>query len=363
MKLSRTLAALGVSAGALAALATPALASSPQVTVTLTTGGSRTMNLYEADGTTPLTTTDLSTGSSNFVAQVQDATYTNQAFTVQSTMTNLYPYSNNAYQCTARPFIPSSAVSLSSPSGLLTVAGVSAATTPVFTLTGTLTSSNVPGLLSTVTLATTDNPPTTAVGVLPTTPLTQTALTGSGGSLFGSTLSGVESKLPVSLSTPNTGGAFANPDAHSTCDPSATGATPVQIMHGTANPTGLVGDLINQISTAVCNTNNTTLGTDPTLSALICAGYLTNNAVSTAVQSNSTLMAALGGLAGLTPTNLTDIENTLTAPLTSTALSLLSGATSQSGTYDSSPSLVVTVPSGSSGTYEGVMTVTLVDGQ
>lgn len=361
MKLARTLTALGVSAGALAALAAPALATSPQVTITLSTGGTRTMSLYEPDGTTPLTATDLSTGSSNFIAQVQDATYTNQAFTVQSTMTNLYPYSNNAYQCTARPFVPSSAVTLSSPSGLLTVAGVSAATTPVFTLTGTLTSANVPGLLSTVTLATTDTPPTTADGVLPTTPLSQTALTGTGSSLFGSTLSGVQSKLPVDVSSPSTGGPFTNPDVHSTCDPGATNATPVQVMHGTANPTGLVGDLISQISTATCNT--TPLGTDPTLTALICAGYLTNNAVSTAVQSNTTLMTALGGLTGLTTTNLTDIENTLTAPLTSTALSLLSGTTSQSGTYDSSPSLVVTVPSGSIGTYQGIMTVTLVDGQ
>lgn len=361
MKLSRTLAALGVSGGVLAALATPALATSPQVTVTLTTGGTRTMNLYEPDGTTQLQSTDLSTGSSNFVAQVQDATYTNTPFTVQATMTNLYPYAGGSYQCTARSDIPSSAITLSSPSGLLTVAGVSAATTPVFTLTGTLTSADVPGLLSSVTLATTDVPPTTADGVLPSTPLSQSALTGSSGSLFGSTLSGVESKLPISLSTPTTGGAFTTPDPHPTCDPSLPAGQAVQVMHGTANPTGLVGDLISQISAATCK--STPLGTDPTLSALICAGYLTNNAVSTAVQSNSTLMTALGGLTGLTTTNLTDIENTLTAPLTTTALSVLSGATSQSGTYDSSPSLVVTVPSTATGTYEGIMTVTLVDGQ
>lgn len=356
MKVSRRLAVLGLGAAALAAASTPALASN-SVNVSLTASGTRTLNLYEPDGKTLLTATDLSSGSSNFIAQVQDSAYNNQAFTVQGTMSNLYPYSGSSYNCNGTP-IPSSAISLSSPSGLLTVGGVSAALTPVFTMSGQLTNATIAliPLASPVTLT-----GTTVNGTLPTTPISQSTLTGSSAAnLFGSTLSSVDSSLPINLSTPGTGGAFTNPDVHPTCQPSvSTAATPVQMMHGAANPTGLVADLITEISTATCS--GTALGMAPALSRLVCAGYLTDNAVSTALQANTTLMNDLGGLVGLTA-NLGTIEDTIQAPLDSTNLSLLSGATSQSGNYDASPSLQVKVPSGSDGTYKGVMTVTLVDG-
>lgn len=357
MKFSRKLAALGAGTAVLAALATPALAG--PVNVSLTTGGGRTLALYEPDGTTPLTATNLTSGSSNFIAQVADSGYTNGPFTVQATMSNLYSYAGASYVCSS--YIPSSAITLSSPSGLLTVGGVSAAATPVFTMTGVLTNTLLPLIpsLSPVTLT-----GTTVDGVLPTTPISQSTLTGSSATnLFGSTLSGVESQLPVNLSTPSAGGAFTNPDVHPTCDPSVTSTpTPVQIMHGAANPAGLLNDLVSEITAATCSATGTAvaLGSTPTLSQLICAGYLTSSAVSTVLQANTTLMTDLGGLTGLTA-NLATIESNITASVSSTAMSLLAGATTQSGNYSSSPSLAVTVPSTASGTYKGLMTVTLLD--
>lgn len=351
MKLSRRLAALGLGTGLLASLAAPAMAST-SVNVSLSTpADQRTLNLYEPNGSTPLTSTDLSSGSSNFIAQVVDNGYSDTSFTVQATMSNLYSYVNGSYQCSATP-IPSSAITLSSPSGLLTVGGVSAAVTPVFQMIGTLTSSLLPGLTTSIPLT-----GTLVDGTLPTTPLSQSTLTGSSAtSLFGTTLSGVEGNLPVSLSTPATGTAFTNPDAQPTCDPNATNATPAQIMHGTANPAGLLNDLISEITT--------TVGTaSPTLQQLVNAGYLTSSAVSAVLEQNTTLMNALGGLSGLTAdlsTILNDITTSISASGTN-PMSLLSGATSQSGNYEASPTLAVTVPPGAAGSYQGLMTVTLLD--
>jgi hypothetical protein len=348
----RRLAALGLGTALLAAFAAPAMASTA-VNVSLSTpANQRTLNLYQPNGSTPLTSTDLSTGSSNFIAQVVDNGYSDTSFTVQATMSNLYSYVNGAYQCSATP-VPSSAITLSSPSGLLTVGGVSAAVTPVFQMIGTLTSTQLPVLgTSTVNLT-----GTTVDGTLPTTPISQSTLTGSSAtSLFGSTLSGVEGDLPVSLSAPATGTAFTNPDVQPTCDPNATGATPAQIMHGTANPTGLLSDLVSEITAAVGTAT-------PTLQQLVTAGYLTSSAVSAVLAQNTTLMNALGGLTGLT-SDLSTILGDITSSISSSGtnpMSLLSGATSQSGNYESSPTLAVTVPSTATGTYQGVMTVTLLD--
>ena len=352
MKLSRRLAALGLGTGLLASLAAPAMAST-SVNVSLSTpADQRTLNLYEPNGSTPLTSTDLSSGSSNFIAQVVDNGYSDTSFTVQATMSNLYSYVNGSYQCSATP-IPSSAITLSSPSGLLTVGGVSAVVTPVFQMIGTLTSTQLPVLGT----STVDLTGTLVDGTLPTTPLSQSTLTGSTAtSLFGTTLSGVESNLPVSLSTPATGTAFTNPDVHPTCDPNATNATPAQIMAGTANPAGLLNDLISEITTAVGTAS-------PTLQQLINAGYLTSSAVSAVLEQNTTLMNDLGGLSALTA-DLSTILNYITTSISASGtnpMSLLSGATSQSGNYEAAPTLAVTVPANAAGAYQGVMTVTLLD--
>ncbi|HET7522655.1 MAG TPA: hypothetical protein VFJ79_00780, partial [Acidimicrobiales bacterium] len=141
MKLTvRKLAAVGAGAAMLGLLSIPAYGAGVDVTFN-SSGGSRTLFLYQPDGSTPLTATDLSSGTSNFIAKVQDSNYTNNGFKVQATMSNLYGFANNTYNCSA--VVASSKVTLSSPTGLLTVAGVSANLAPVFTVVGTLTSANI----------------------------------------------------------------------------------------------------------------------------------------------------------------------------------------------------------------------------
>ncbi len=347
MRVKTKLVIVGTSLVALAAAVAPAMAS---VNVQLTTtSGTRTLNLYKSDGTTPLTSTDLSSGASNFIAQVVDSSYSNNGFKVQATMSNLYGFANSAYNCNS--VVPSSAITLSSPTGLLSVAGVNANLTPVFTLVGTLTPLNVLGLTSSVPI----NLPVN--GLLPSTPpnvqnpLSQSQLTGSGvTNLIGSTLSTLESRLPVSLGTAGLGGNFPNPDVHPTCDATATNASQVPIMTSTADPTGVLGDLQSLIQSTVGSVA-------PTVSQLISSGYLTSSDVSTALQGVSGLVSQLG-LGGLT-SQLTNIEGLLTA--TVSTVTTLPGSLLQSGNYTSSPSLAVNTSGIPAGTYKGVMTVTLVD--
>ena len=346
MRLTGKLVAVGTAAAALALLAGPAFGAGVDVLYS-SNGGSRTLYLYEPDGTTSLASTDLSSGASNFIAKVQDSSYSNNGFKVQATMSNLYSYANGTYTCSS--MVPSSAVSLSSPTGLLTVAGVTANLTPVFTVVGTLTGTNIsdPLLLTPVTVNNTID------GLLPAAqnPLTQSQITGSSvTNLIGSTLANVAGTLPVDLATTGLGGAFTTPDVHPTCDTTATGAMQRQIMDGTADPTGLLPNLQSLMST--------TLGTsDPTLTQLIGAGYLTSSQVSTMLQGITGLVNQLG-LPGLT-NDLASIENVLTASITS--VTGLPGSLIQSGSYSSSPDLSINTSGIPAGSYKGVMTVTLID--
>ena len=355
MRRTAKLAILGASVAALAGVAAPAIAAGP-VAVSLNAGGTRTLNLYQSDGKTQLQSLDLTSGAGNFIAQVVDSTYTNKGFKVQATMTNLYPFANNAYNCNGTPIVPSSAVTLSSPSGLLTLGGVSSALTPVFTVTGTLG-----GAVDPLLAASPVNINSLMNGQLPLPgTLSQTQLTGNpAANLVGNALATVESKLPVPFDTSSLGGPFTNPDVHP-CDLNpGQAATQVQVMDGVSNPVGLLGDVLNQITSLPGVTGNPPTAT---LTQLINGGFLTPSQVSSVLQGVTSLVTALGGLTQLT-NDLPAIENTLTAVLNTTNVSLLSGATSQSGTYSSSPGLAVNTSniSGLSGTYKGVMTVTLLD--
>lgn len=341
----RKLAAVGAGAAMLGLLSIPAYGASVDVLFS-SNGGSRTLSVLQPDGSTPLTSTDLSSGTSNFIAKVQDSGYTNNGFKVQATMSNLYGFANNTYNCSS--VVPSNAVSLSSPTGLLTVAGVSANLAPVFTVVGTLTGVNIsdPLLVNPVTVNNTID------GILPATqnPLTQSQLTGSSvTNLIGSTLTAVESKLPVSLDTSGLGGAFTSPAAHPTCDAAATGATQVPVMSGTADPTGVLADLQSLMTG--------TVGANPTLAQLISAGYLTSSQVSTMLQGINGLVNQLG-LTQLA-SDLPAIENVLTASISS--VTTLAGSLIQSGTYSSSPDLTINTSGIPAGSYKGLMTVTLID--
>lgn len=362
MKLTaRKMAAVGAGAAMLALLAGPAFGANVDVLFS-SNGGSRTLSLFQPDGSTPLTSTDLSSGTSNFIAKVQDTNYSNNGFKVQATMSNLYGFANNTYNCSS--VVPSSKVSLSSPTGLITVGGVSANLAPVFTVVGTLTGGlggNLPDplLLTPVNVGTSAN--NTINGVLPQslTPLTQSQLTGSSlTNLIGSTLSGALNKLPLNLdlNQADLGGGFTSPDVHPTCDASATNATQRQIMSSTADPTGLLSVVQGLITTA--------LGTStPTLTQLINGGFISSSQVSTMLQniipagSAPSLVGQLT-LTGLT-NDLTTIEGDLTANITS--VTALAGSLIQSGSYSSSPDLSINTAGIPAGSYKGVMTVTLLD--
>lgn len=339
------LAIIGASVAALAgAVAAPAMAGSVSVTMS-TTSGTRTLNLYQPDGTTPFTSSDLSKGASNFIAQVVDSSYSNNGFKVQATMSNLYGFANNTYNCNVS--VPSSAIDLSSPTGLLSLAGVNANLTPVFTLVGTLTPLNVLGLLSSVPINLPIN------GLLPgsLSPVSQSQLTGlSATNLIGSTLASVESKLPVSLGTTGLGGNFTAPDAHPTCPGGGVNPTQVQIMNSAADAGGVLGPLQSLIQGV--------LGTStPTVTQLISGGFLSSSAVSSALQTVGGLINQLG-LGGLTSA-LSTIEGLLNVNLSS--LTIAPTSLVQSGNYSSSPNLAVNTAGIPAGTYKGVMTVTLLD--
>jgi hypothetical protein len=343
------LAIIGASVAALAgAVAAPAMAGSVSVTMS-TSSGTRTLNLYQPDGTTPLTSSDLSTGASNFIAQVVDSSYSNNGFKVQATMSNLYGFANNTYNCNVS--VPSSAINLSSPTGLLSLAGVNANLTPVFTMTGTLlgtlSGGSILGLLNSVPINLPIN------GLLPgsLSPLSQSQLTGlNATNLIGSTLAGVESKLPVSLGTTGLGGSFTSADAHPSCPGGGVNPTQVQIMNSAADPGGVLAQLQSLIQGV--------LGTaTPTVTQLIGGGFLSSSAVSSALQTVSGLINQLG-LGGLTGA-LSTIEGLLNVNLSSLAISPTSLV--QSGNYSSSPNLAVNTAGIPAGTYKGVMTVTLLD--
>jgi len=350
MRAKAKLAIVGGSVAALAAVAiAPAVAS---VNVQLTTSsGTRTLNLYKSDGSTPLTSSDLSSGASNFIAQVTDSSYSNKGFNVQATMSNLYAFAGGQYNCNSS--VPSSAITLSSPPSLLTLGGVSANLTPVFQLSGTLNSTVIPLLGLTTVNFDTLSPPAVVNGVLPASlnpPLSQSQLTGSNvTNLVGSTLNSVLNKLPVNLSNNPLGGNFGTADVHPTCDPTATGASQVQIMDWAADPAGVLAD-VKSLITGIT-------GAAPTLTTLINDGLLSSTDVSTALQGVPSLVSALG-IPGIT-SNLTTIENTLTATISN--VTTLANSLVQSGSYTSSPTLSVNTSGIPAGTYKGVMTVTLID--
>jgi hypothetical protein len=123
------------------------------------------------------------------------------------------------------------------------------------------------------------------------------------------------------------------------------------MMSGTADPTGVLSDLQSLIQTTVGSAA-------PSVTTLITDGYLTNNAVSTALQTVNALVNDLG-LSGLTGSNLTTLEGYLTGAISS--VTTLAGSLVQTGNYSSSPTLAVNTSGIPAGTYKGVMTVTLLD--
>ena len=336
-------AALGAGIVAISAGAVPASAQSGTVTVSLNTSGpsatGRTLMLYDTAGQA-LSALDLSTGTKSFVAQVSDSGYSLNGFNVQASMSNLYGYYNSAWNCSA--VIPASAVSLTSPSSLLDVSGLSSGLTPQFVLNGTLTTVLGP-LLTTLGLgsAVVTNAPVTGLAQT----LSQASLAaGNTGQLVGSTVSSLSSSLPLQAVT-GAGGAFTNPAADpsgANCGQSGSSATNVPVMSSTANAAGISVDLQGLLAKL------------PNMSAtqLITAGYLDSNSVMSAVSTVLNIPLNL-----LTP-YVSSIENTLIGSLAGTPLA--TGLTSDSGSYSSSPAVTVNTSGVPAGSYKGTMTITEV---
>lgn len=346
MKFSnRKLAAVGVTAAMLGLLAGPAFGQSNGVNVTLLTAGpngGRTLELFNDSGQT-LTGLDLSSGTNSFVAKVVDSNYAEKGFTVQATMSNLYGYNSGTGQYTCTSKVPSSAVTMSSPGGL-EVSGLGASVTPNFILNGSL--SSVSALLTGVVLDSTNGQ---IQGIAQT--LNQSQLLGStnAGSLFGSTLNSLINSLPVQVSTA-AGGPFTNPAADpagAACGVAGANATPVTMMTGTANAAGLLADFQALLTTV-------TGSSTPSVATLISQGYLDPNAVT------SLLLTVTGlPLSQLTPL-LPSIESTLTGTLNSVT-PLVSTVTSVSGNYSSNPGVAINTSGVPAGSYQGLMTITLMD--
>ena len=351
------LAVIGTTVAALAAAtAAPALAASSGVPVSFASaapGGTRTLVLDDTQGNA-LTALDMSSGTNSFIAKVLDSNnYVNKGYTVQATMSNLYGFNSGTGTWNCNQVVPSSKLSLTSPSSLLNVTGLAAGLTPVFSLSGNL--SGILGGLLGLGSGTISGSPVTGLAQS----LTQGNLVGAGntGNLFGSTLTGLLGQLPIGILGNTTGSAFTNPDIDPTgsnCNivTSGTNATQVPVMSGTANGSGLLSDVTNLVE-SLTGTTGTGL---PNATQLISAGLLNQGSVLSLVCS--VLSIACNLLSGL---QITNILNTLTDNLTTSPLTLLSGVTGQSGTYSSQPGMAINTSGITAGGYKGTMTVTLVD--
>lgn len=357
MRTKVRLAVIGASVVMLAGGTLSAFADT--VTVSFNGGtGTRTLELRDLQGNN-LTNLDMSGGTNSFVAKVVDSSFTNTGYTVQAEMSNLYGYdaASNTWNCSQE--IPSSKLALSSPSGLLSVNGVIGYVTPVFNLSGDL--SSVLGLAPGVGQIT--NQPVTGQALS----LTQSELTAlSSSNLIGSTLAQAMTRLPMSIAS-GAGGAFSTPAADpsgSNCGISTgSNATNVQVMSGAPDASGLLSDVeaIVQSATNTAAPTATDLVADGvdstgvcTTATAGCTAFLTVNQVlamvSTALGTNSSL---------LTSSQVTGILNTLTTTVGS-GITLVSTATGQSGNYSSQPAMAINTSGIGAGSYSGQMTVTLI---
>jgi hypothetical protein len=344
----RKVTAAVVAGGAIALLAGgagPAHASSGAVVVTLSSGappasGGRTLNLYDITGA-PLSTLDLSSGSGSFQASVTDSDYSQTGFTVTATMSNLYGYSNGAYTCSQE--VPSSKVSLTSPSGLLEATGISGTAVPTFTFSGDLTSILGTTLLGQVNLLSADITNMAVTGLNQSLDQAQLA-GGKTGPLIGAALQSAGATLPISLSTAQ-GGPFTNPaaDPSGACGVTGTNATSEPIESGSADTVGLTSDLAQAVNA---------LANPVTAATLVSDGWVSANSVITAVSTTLGIPST-----DLTPT----MQSSILGALTPTVSGASAGQETVSGQYSATPVLNVDTAAVPSGAYQGLMTVTLAD--
>lgn len=311
------------------------------VTVTAL-AGTRTLNVLSLTGG-PLNGLVLGTGHAGaFLTNVTDVGYQNVGYQVTAELSNLYPYDAKSgsynFQGTS---IPSNAVSLGFPTtNPLDLTNVASDVTPVIQLTGDLSGftasllTQLGGLLTlpssiTTTLSTTVDGATTPVS-----------------NAVKEILDGLANDLPIQLQT-GSGGSFTNPGPLTGVSgaPAPQGTpTDLLIEKGTPNSvSGLLSDLLTQLGAGAD-------GTIP-ISTLISQGIVSKDDVLSAIQS------ATGIPLDFLTSNATAILNTVTAKITNLAAIL-----GQDGSYNALPLLSVNLPKNTpAGTYQGILTVTLMD--
>lgn len=331
-RLGRTVAlcsVAGLAVGTVVAAA-PASAVDGSTTVTLSANGAnangRTLVLTDLTNNALTAGSGLSatSGSAGFITGVADNNYTNSGYTVQATMSNLYRKTGTStYDCS--DFIPSNRVSVVAGSAL-DLTNIAATVQPVFDLAGTVLGTTLP----------------TGAGVpkvngVPNS-LSATQLLGAGNAALAT--DGTLAGLPIKA-VRGSNATFTNPaNFQSGLCGTPTGATTPVLLSGTANPGGVQG----VVSTLLGSPGTITSG------SLVTGGWATLDAIKLAIAP-----AITGGLTVLGTLGLAGL-----AAVTAIVEPGLKSIT-QSGTYRTSPTLTVNVPSQASGDYVGTLTVTLAD--
>jgi hypothetical protein len=299
-------------------------------TSTITVGatvinGTRTLNVKDVSGG-PVSSLALGAGHGGaLLVNVSDVNYAHAGYQVTATMSNLYPY-DGSYHFNQTP-IPSSAVTMSFPGGLVDVAGLSTLVEPVIHLASTsLPFSVIKPMDTTVTGA--------AKSVQTLSTVTQ------------STLNALADELPVKVSN-GTGGAFTQPAAV-TGQGGSFNPTPVDVLDGSKQSlNALLNDLKNALNTGAATAQD-----------FVTAGVLDQNSV----------LAAGAAALGLTSDQLTStlINQILAVPASVVDLQAV-GATldkvlGQTGSYNTVSALSLNLPDQQpAGSYQGELTFTLLD--
>jgi hypothetical protein len=366
-------------AGSLLAVAAPAMAVTATCSGTPATcvagvpvsvvglGGTRQFTVEDVHGN-DLTSLDLGTGGAQpFRTHVQDTgfTATGQSFSVSATMSNLYLRTTSGHDYAVK--VPSSDLAIGFGSTPLTGSGISLATLPTLSVSGTLSSclnlsSPLQSALGLNLLGIPIDPSNLAL----TTLCTLLGLTGGPVSAtVDGALQNVQpalsslANLPVPLSGA-VGGTFSNPDFGTGTvganDPgkTATPATSVPLMAG--GPANLTAGLTTALTSALTTTlNGLPLVTSTDVGAKTSVAAVVTALSGSADTLTSTLGAVLAGLNSVT--NQVTVLNSLTGSLVAPTLASVQ---SMDGVYDGFPVLHATPITPVAGTYDGTLTVTFV---
>lgn len=330
-------------AGALLALmvlggAPAALGESVTVTSTVT-GGTRTMTLKSLSGDALTGITLGTAGSGGFLTNVTDAQYERAGYQVTANLSDLYAYDEGSFDCGTA--IPSNAFSLDYVADPLSLTDVAALPEPTWDLSGTL-----------------DATTASLLGISTDTLIEALDVTGE---RIDRTLDGIfegaEDNLPIKVSTGTTG-AFTDPGPHPTCDGGAATPTTRSLLEGDVSN---LGDLFTWVTDEVTSAADANDDTTITAEELVSTGEVTDERMAERVRQ---ALADAGVDLGLLDTLLADGSLTMDDiydDLVAT-LDAIGDLIGQTGTYNSLPKLVASVPDETpAGTYRGTLTVTLVD--